>query len=118
MSEMNLLSRVQEADVTAEAVTQTFQELARRHAREYAEILKTKLRQAELKAMAPVVDSAGKSLERGSKVDTPTGRVATVVRVDPRSRRCVVEYRGGEQQNVTGSRLTIKAAPVKLVKAS
>lgn len=108
MTQETLFSRVEEIDVTARAVSQAFSELAARHAKEYGEILKAKLKACELEASAPVTDADGKELLPETKVLTPDRKTATIVRVDRRSRRVVVEYADGGRQMLTASRLTTK----------
>lgn len=107
-------------ELTAEL--QALQDLAVKHRREFMRLrtihlarltgteprfTRDRMTQAQLAELPDVTDSTGTVLERGQRVRCPDGVRARVLRVDRRSRRCVVARADGTQKMTMASRLTV-----------
>jgi hypothetical protein len=95
--------------------------LAARHRREYVRLraiemakltgepvkfTRDRMTQKELAELPPVLDANGVELAPGMKVRTPDGVRAEIVRVDKRSKRCVVDRADGQRKMTVARRLT------------
>jgi hypothetical protein len=96
--------------------------LAVRHRREYIRLRaiemakltgqpvrfsRDRMTREQLEALPPVLDSEGTVLEPGTRVKCPDGVKARVVRVDKRSKRCVVDRADGQRKMTVARKLTV-----------
>lgn len=113
---------VQVTDPELQAEFAALQALATKHKREYIRLrtielakltgrpvrfTRDRMTRAQLEELPPVVDSQGVVLDVGMRVKCPDGLKAKVVRVDKRSKRCVVDRSDGTRKMTVAKRLTV-----------